>query len=350
MTEQSKEPEKVQIKVPAEVAKIMSKWGGHQVKLAAARGALPMSGPNLVTVLFIFYHGSNEELKNEALNTLKTLPAKIMLSALIVPELHPATIDLIARVRYRDSLLMQQVLTNPMTGLKTLQFLAENSSGDVLDMLSHNDVALRKAPFLKRLIFANPHADKLMKLRLGWEEPQPEPVPKPQPVADPEPLAEDESDQDTTQIEGFSADEIEEFEEETLSKYQMLVNMPTAEKIKMALTGDKEWRTLLIRESNKMVNTAVLKNPRISDGEVLSVAKNRSSNEDMIRIILLNREWVKLYDIKKALVTHPRTPIQKSMRFMNFLSEKDIKELAKSRNVTQAIVNNARRMLMSKKH
>ena len=70
----------------------------------------------------------------------------------------------------------------------------------------------------------------------------------------------------------------------------------------------------------------------------------------MIRIILLNREWVKLYDIKKALVTHPRTPIQKSMRFMNFLSEKDIKELAKSRNVTQAIVNNARRMLMNKKH
>ncbi len=344
MTEQKSGSAQVHIKVPAEVAKIMSKWGGHNVKLAAARGALPMSGPNLVTVLFIFFHGENDELKKEALNTLKTLPAKILLATLGEPELHPATIDLIARVRYRDPLLMKEVLANPLVGQKTLQFLAQYSSGDVLDMLSHNDVALQKAPLLKKLIIRNPSADKLMKLRLGWEEPKPEPAPESESVAVKE-AAKDAAGED-----GFSTDEIEEFEDETLSKYQMLLDMPVAEKIKMALTGDKEWRALLIRESNKMVCNSVLKNPRISDGEVVAVAKNRSSNDDMIRIILLNREWVKHYEVKKALVTHPRTPIQKAMRFMSFLTEKDIKELAKSRNVSQAIVNNARRIMMSKKH
>jgi hypothetical protein len=185
-----------------------------------------------------------------------------------------------------------------------------------------------------------------MKLRLGWVEPKAEP----EPVVAPEPLAGEEEDPAAEQAEGFTAEEIEAFEEETRSKYQQLLDMPVAEKIKMALTGDKEWRTLLLRESNKMICTSVLKNPRISDGEVIAVAKNRGSNDDMIRIILLNREWIKHYDIKKALVTHPRTPLQKAMRFMNFLSEKDIKELAKSRNVSQVIVNNARRMLMTKKH
>ena len=125
--------------------------------------------------------------------------------------------------------------------------------------------------------------------------------------------------------------------------------MNVSEKIKMALTGDKEWRTLLIRESNKQVNTAVLRNPRITEGEVLAVAKNRSSSDEMIRIILLNRDWVKNYDMKKALVQHPRTPLQTAMRYMTFLTERDIKELARSRNVTQAIINNARRMLMTKK-
>ena len=84
-------------------------------------------------------------------------------------------------------------------------------------------------------------------------------------------------------------------------------------------------------------------------GEVLAVAKNRSSSDELIRIILLNRDWTKIYDMKKALVYHPRTPLQQAMRYMTFLSEKDIKEIAKSRNVTQAIVNNARRMLISKK-
>lgn len=339
MTEKQSGTQKVQIVIPAEVAKIMSKWGGHSVRLAAARGALPMSGPNLVTVLFVFYHGENQELKEEALGTLQTLPAQILLSALSQQELHPSIIDFIVKLRYQDSVVMRAVLSHRMVGIKSLLFLAENSRGEILDMLSHNDEVLRKTDVLRTAIINNIHADKVMKLRLGWvepvAEPEPEPVVESQAESEPQAAAEE--------------DEIdEEIEEEGLSKYQQLQEMSVADKIKMALTGDKEWRTLLIRESNKQVNTAVLKNPRISEGEVLTVAKNRSSSDELIRIILLNRDWVKLYEMKKALVVHPRTPLQTAMRYMTFLSEKDIRELAKSREVGQAIVNSARRMLMTK--
>jgi hypothetical protein len=137
-------------------------------------------------------------------------------------------------------------------------------------------------------------------------------------------------------------------DEENLSKYQRLLEMGVAEKIKMALSGDKEWRGLLIKDANKLVCSAVLKNPRITEGEVLTVAKNRSTSEELIRLITLNREWVKNYEIRRALVMHPRTPLPKALRYMNTLGEKDIKFLAKSRNVSQIIVNNARRMLMAK--
>ena len=324
----------------------MSKWGGHNVRLAAARGALPMSGHNLVTVLFVFYHGENQELKEEALSTLTTLPGQILLSALSKKELHPSIIDLIVKLRYQDYVVMQAALTHRMIGIKSLLFVAENSSGDVLDMLSYNDEVLRKTEVLRTTIINNPQADKVMKIRLGWVEPIVAPEPKPDPVPV-EPLQ-----GDSESLEGDSEDDNgfdEEVEGEGLSKYQELQEMAVADKIKMALTGDKEWRTLLIRESNKQVNTAVLKNPRISEGEVVTVAKNRSSSDELIRIILLNRDWVKLYDIKKALVVHPRTPLQAAVRYMAFLGEKDIKELAKSREVGQAIVNNARRMLNTKK-
>lgn len=344
MTENQQGTEKVQIVIPAEVAKIMSKWGGHSVRLAAARGALPMSGHNLVTVLFVFYHGENPELKEEALSTLQTLPAQILLAALSQPELHPSIIDLIVKLRYQDSVVMQTAITHRMIGIKSLLFLAENSSGDVLDMLSHNDEILRKTDALRTAIINNTHADKVMKQRLGWVEPVAEPEPEPEePVAEKQPIA------DSVEAEEDDTFDQEEVEEEALSKYQELQEMSVADKIKMALTGDKEWRTLLIRESNKQVNTAVLKNPRISEGEVINVAKNRSSSDELIRIILLNRDWVKLYEMKKALAVHPRTPLQTAMRYMTFLSEKDIRELAKSREVSQAIVNNARRMLMTKK-
>jgi hypothetical protein len=237
---------------------------------------------------------------------------------------------------------MQTVLAHRMIGIKSLMFLAENSSGDVLDMLSHNDQIIRKADALRVAIINNPHADKVMKLRLGWVEPVQEPAPPVKEELETEPT---EDDAEET-LDDFAEDELDE---ETLSKYQELQEMGVSDKIKMALTGDKEWRTLLIRESNKQVHTAVLKNPRITEGEVLMVAKNRSSSDELIRTILLNRDWVKNYDMKKALVTHPRTPLQTAMRYMTFLSERDIKELAKSRNVTQVISNNAKRMLITKK-
>ncbi|MFO7765766.1 MAG: hypothetical protein R6V33_04980 [Pelovirga sp.] len=340
--------EKVQIKLPADVAKIMSKWGGHSVRLAAARGALPMSGPNLVMVLFVFYNGDNEELKEEALSTLQTLPAQILLTALGQSELHPAIIDLIVHLRYDDAVIMQTVIAHRMTGIKSLLFLAENSTGDVLDMLADSDEILHKTDTIRQAIIANPNTDRITRIRLGWD-------PEEEARAEPSSLPEGEDDTETKRQAGEKeADEIaesddEQAEDESLSKYQQLQEMTVNEKIKMALTGDKEWRTLLIREANKQVSTAVLRNPRITEGEVLAVAQNRSSSEDLMRIILLNRDWVKLYDMKKALVYHPRTPLQQAMRLMTFLSERDIKELSMSRNVTQPIINNARRMLTTRK-
>ncbi len=343
MSENLADSEKVKIVIPAEVAKIMSKWGGHSVRLAAARGALPMSGPNLITVLFVFYHGEQKELKAEALSTLETLPAQIILSALNQKELHPSIIDLIVRLRYRDTVVMQAALIHRMIGIKSLMFLAEKSSGDVLDMISHNDEVMRKTDALRTAIIGNPSASKSMKIRLGWVEPVVEPEPIPAPKV---PTEKEEDSGDGNSDEEFD----EDVEEQSLSKYQELQEMAVSEKIKMALTGDKEWRSLLIRESNKQVNTAVLKNPRITEGEVIAVVKNRSAPEELIRIVLLNRDWVKLIDVKKALIMHPRTPLQTAVRFMSFLSEKNIRELAKSREVGQAIINNAKRMLMNKKH
>ena len=121
-----------------------------------------------------------------------------------------------------------------------------------------------------------------------------------------------------------------------------------SEKVKMAMTGDKEWRSILVKDSNKTVSSAVLKNPRITDGEILFLAQNRSSSEDVIREILLNREWLKNYAVRHALVMHPRTPLPKAIRFLSTMNDKDIRMLAKSRNVSSAIVNNCRRMLAAK--
>lgn len=141
----------------------------------------------------------------------------------------------------------------------------------------------------------------------------------------------------------------EEQEEAYQSKYQLAQIMGVADKIKMALTGDKEWRSLLIKDSNKLVNGAVVKNPRITEPEILAISKSVIQNDEILRVICHNKEWIKNYEIRKALVLNNKTPLPVALRFMSFLSEKDLSGMAKSKNISSVLANQARRMLASKK-
>jgi len=152
-----------------------------------------------------------------------------------------------------------------------------------------------------------------------------------------------------TAAEEGEGEEVKEEEEAFLSKYQQAQNMGVGAKIKMALTGDKEWRTLLIRDTNKLVNSAVVKNPRITEPEVLTISKSVIQNEEILRVICQNKEWIKNLEIRKALVLNNKTPLPVALRFMGFLSEKDLAAMAKSKNISSVLANQARRMLSNKK-
>ena len=96
-------------------------------------------------------------------------------------------------------------------------------------------------------------------------------------------VAEEEAGEEAAECDSDEAEGDAE-EELNLSKYQLALEMGVSEKIKMALTGDKEWRSIFLKDPNKLVSSAVMKNPRITDGEVLAVAKNKSSSEELIRL------------------------------------------------------------------
>lgn len=144
-------------------------------------------------------------------------------------------------------------------------------------------------------------------------------------------------------------DDSEEEGEEYRSKYQMSQSMGISEKIKTALTGDKEWRAILIKDANKLVSGSVIKNPRITDTEILNILKVGVQNDEIIRIICANKEWVKNYRIRKALVECPKTPLPNALRFLSSLNEKDIAGYAKSRNISSVVSTQAKRMLLNKK-
>ena len=331
----------VRLKVSSEVARIVKPGAPRDAQLAAARGALPLVGKDLLTVLFFLCRSNDAEIKKSAVKTLRELPATILSPLCKDESLHPQLLELMARARMADGDLMGAVIMHPVVTVKTLLYLAQNAGADVLERLAGHQNMLYENPEIVEAIIANPAAEKALKFKMGWQAP--EKITKQKP-----PQEASEGDRETDK-DGRSQSEIEDLMEEAdregMSKYQIAMDLTVSEKIKMGLTGDKEWRSIMMKQSNKLIQGAVMKNPRISDGEVLMVAKAKTSSDDLIRIILLNKDWVKNYEIKKALLAHPKTPPPKALRFVSFLTMKDLKELAKSKQLTNIMSNAIRKEL-----
>jgi len=316
----------VKVKVSPQVARIVGKGAPRQLQLEAARGAHPLDGPDYVTLLFYLRHSKDQEIRSCAVKTLFNLPSKLILPVVADPGTHPKILDLISQVKIKDLSVIAPLVKNPSLMPESLHRLASRCDGDVLHFLIQNKSSFSAASGFLEALATNPGAP-----------------------SQPEEASRDEVSSQRASEEPKQENVSEDSEEkENLSKYQQALEMGVSEKIKMALTGDKEWRGIFMKDPNKLVSGAVMKNPRITDAEVLSIAKNKSSNEEMIRLITLNKDWIKNYEMKKALVMHPKTPLPKALRFMNVLGEKDLKNIASSKGVSQVLTNNARRLLMAK--
>jgi len=125
-------------------------------------------------------------------------------------------------------------------------------------------------------------------------------------------------------------------------------HMTVGERLKLALRGNKEARTLLLRDSNRVIVRLVLRNPRITEDEIIGITNNRSIDDELLRMIGERREWTKNYQVRAGLVSNPRTPIALAIRFLPTLDDRDIRRLAKSRNVPEAVAGAARRMVASR--
>jgi hypothetical protein len=306
---------------------------------------MELSGADLLTVLCVLCASPDGEIQRAALDTLRTMPAPALLPVLDDLTLHPRLLELLVRVRPDDGALMARIIAHPATTEEGLCYLAERAAPPVLEQLLSNRTRFTTA--IAAAVSANPHAAVLSKSK---------PVPPTMAQVDaavadieqgePEPFPE--------AVDG-NPDEVEEVSDEALaahlldaeqrgiSKYQLVMELKVAEKIKLAMTGDGEWRKILIKDPNRIVHGAVLKNARITEAEVIMVARNKSASDEMVRLILLNREWMKNYEIRRALVTHPKTPLAKALRCIGDLTLRDLKDLMRNRNVSSVIAGTARR-------
>lgn len=129
---------------------------------------------------------------------------------------------------------------------------------------------------------------------------------------------------------------------------QKINSLDVKGRIQLALKGNKEERSLLIRDGTKVVALAVLEAPKLSDGEVEKFASQKNVLESVLRQIPLKRRFLKNYKVVRNLVANPRTPLDLGLGLMKNLLTADLKNLSANKEVSETIRKLALKMYKQK--
>ena len=341
------------------VAALLSGKAPRPARLSAARGVLPILRTELLNILVVLARDPDAEVSREASRSLASFPDEEIL-AVLSDITSPAELldhfgsDPDCRAGWREALIQ-----NPSTPADTLRKFTPALTSDQIDLLLMNQTRLIASPDLLDLLAngnTTPTALQLSRIEeirrhfLGVR-PAPEPVVEPSVVAPPEPQhdmvrpAEEPATGDETTPEDVSAAELAVA---IANATQKIMKLNIAEKVQLALKGTREERSILIKDSSKLVQEAVLGSPRLNENEIEGIAKMRSIGEDVLRIIAGNRDWMKSYAICHSLSVNPKTPVGVAMNLLVRLTSRDLKLLGTDKNVAEVIRRHAKKVMDSR--
>ena len=130
--------------------------------------------------------------------------------------------------------------------------------------------------------------------------------------------------------------------------FQRVALMSVKDRVMLAIKGTREARMILIRDPNRMVAGAVLRNPRLTDTEVESIASVKTVPEDVLRQIGQNRAWTRSYIVIHNLVKNSRTPIAISLTFLSRIQTRDLRALAQNKNVSDVVRQSSYRLYLKR--
>jgi len=327
----------------------------------AARLLVPASPSDALTLLFVLAHDPEESVRRQALATAGDLPDKIAAAALRDTHLDREVLGWIADHVVDNDRYLELLALNSATPDEALARVAARCSGKSAELLAQNQLRLLRSEDYLLALLSNPNlaasvrdatADFAVRSGIRRDDVPALVEARRRVFGEQPPVQKDTAESllaEAPEELAAEREEDEEIEEERrLTLAQRILQMSVSEKIKLATLGNKEARTLLLRDTNKLVAIAVIQSPRITESEIIAVTQSRTVNEEILREIANNREWMKLYQVKLNLVRNPKTPPGIALRLVPHLREKDLKDLRTNKNVPNVVQGAARSLLMKK--
>jgi hypothetical protein len=341
------------------------------LRMMGAKGLVPAVAPgDLVTMLFFLSFDADASVQETAARSAAGLPERIWSTALRSEAVEGPVLDWLADRLVSSPGALQAILLNPATSDETVARLAPVVPAPLVEIIRQNELRLLRHDDIVRGLCRNPSAsastidgacDFCVRNGLVLLD-VPQLVEAHRRIHGTDPAALPGEDSAATLMVEYRTELVHdveteggsmppptaEQEEKRLTMTQRVLKMSVAQKIKLATLGNREARSLLLRDSNRLVSLAAAQSPRITDGEILSLANSRTAGADVLRYIYESRDFLKVYALRVALVRNPKVPLPTALKFLPTLQEKDIKELARDRNVPATVQAQAKAWMMKR--
>ena len=384
------------------VQSIISGNAPPTARSAAARGLLPLPQADLLEALVHLTADNDPAIAGAAQETLASQETSELLQIAGTETTAPAVLGYLASMSTADNAIHEAIAGNTNTPDEAIALLARiSANASLIELITMNQQRLIRAPEIIDAVLLNParsaEAERRAKetrqeffekergarqiaqeLRAQgnaaaaefFEKAELTPLDGEMSIDDAWLIAQhievsDVDIDDSWLAREFIADMLVETPEQTAANAQAVINaeklegdvsperislirrimfMTVKDRVKLAIKGDREARGILIRDSNKIVATGVIHNPRLTDQEVENIAAMRTVSDEVLRLIGMSRAWARSYPIIHNLARNPRTPMATAVQILTRIRTRDLNAISQNRNVSEAVRRQAYRL------
>jgi hypothetical protein len=307
-------------------AEIRSNRARKERKLAVCSGSLTLSPEDRAELMVILTEDADGDIAERAARSVMGVTPQIFVSSLSRPDTDERLFDYCSSEIADQPGIADALAKNPKCPkdlvARAAQYLSSSGVQAILDDLNGLSLSLELAEALASC----PHAtaeqrDLISELNSG--------LPEPKALEDAAKNLEMDANRRRTLI-------------------QKISGMNVVQRIQLALKGPREARTALIRDSNKIIQRAVLQSPRLTEPDVENFAGQTNLSVDVLRLIAMNRNFMKNYIIVKNLSNNPKTPLDISLRLLARLTPTDLKHVSANKNVPETLRTSAVKLIRAR--
>jgi hypothetical protein len=368
--------------LPANFQKHVDPKAPVPLRMMGAKALVPMGPKDMATALFMLTFDADANVRETAAKSAAGLPDRMLAVALRDETADPRVLDYYVTVLGPKVEYLEMLVLNPSTPDEAVARIAAMPEERLVEIVAQNQLRLLRHDAIVRALVDNPATrpstvdgvtdfcvrsglvladmpafQAARKRVLGSGVDEQAAAEAAAQAAIEEAGAEEALEQIGAANQANETPEEPKEDEELdadgkrrrLTIQQQIMKLSIAKKIEWAnKKGNKEVRTILLRDPNKLVQLAVVQSPRMTDGEIAKIANSRTSPHEVLQHIYNNRLLLKNYTIKVSLVNNPKVPVAVAMRFLSLLRQSELKSLSKNRNVSNALQSQAKKILEKK--